>query len=234
MIMSDKPSIFISYSHEDEEEMKFVYRHLRPLERYGKLECWHDKKMSGGDAWRQGIKRQLDQCSIAIILISIDFLNSEFIQNHEVQQMLERHARDQLRIYPIRIRSCHYKTHPWLDELNHRPECGTWLMETEEKKREPLMTAIVAEIDELLAKRACMHEPIHGATRTEATHSVKRAEAVPGIRNWGTPFDFEEPKTTPGTEWRYRVARPSPASPGADQYPWSACLVGRSGNSGAG
>jgi len=193
--MSEKPSIFISYSHDDEEEMQFVYRHLRPLERYGKLECWHDKKMSGGDNWQQKIEQQLDQCSIAIILISIDFLNSEFIQNHEVEQMLKRHARDELRIYPIRLRSCHFKTYSWLGQLNHRPACGTWLMEAEPPSiREPLMTAIVEEIDELLARKA---EANLSAVGTISSNDLGNADPAFSLRDWGKPISKSPKRRQP-------------------------------------
>ena len=55
LIMSDKPTIFISYSRDDHKAKDFVVSHLKLLEEHSELRFWHDQDMAGGDAWETEI-----------------------------------------------------------------------------------------------------------------------------------------------------------------------------------
>ncbi len=75
----DKPTIFISYSHKDEEWKDRLVTHLGVLERRGTLRVWEDRKIAAGGAWFEEIEDALGKADAAILMISADFLNSEFI-----------------------------------------------------------------------------------------------------------------------------------------------------------
>ena len=89
--MEKKHSIFISYSHEDEEWLKKVLRVLKPLQRYyDNVDTWSDKKIMASDDWKEKIDNALGDATIAILLVSPDFMASDFITNEELQPILSK------------------------------------------------------------------------------------------------------------------------------------------------
>ena len=91
MKMEKKHSIFISYSHEDEEWLKKVLRVLKPLQRYyDNVDIWSDKKIMASDDWKEQIDNALGDATIAILLVSPDFMASDFITNEELQPILSK------------------------------------------------------------------------------------------------------------------------------------------------
>jgi hypothetical protein len=82
--------VFVSYSHQDEKWLKELRTTLAHYERDGqmKLDLWSDKKISPGDDWREEIEKVLMRSSAAILLVTKDFLASEFIYDRELQPLL--------------------------------------------------------------------------------------------------------------------------------------------------
>ena len=90
----EHPKIFISYSHKDEEWMQRVAKHFQVLEKQDMLCAWDDTKIHVGDDWLEQIENALDCVSVAILLISTDFLTSNFILEKEVPLLLERRQKE--------------------------------------------------------------------------------------------------------------------------------------------
>lgn len=87
----DKKKIFISYSHADEIFHNRLMTHLSVLKKYiGGFEEWSDKKIHAGQHWKEEIKKALDDANIAILLVSTDFLASDFIENNELPPILRK------------------------------------------------------------------------------------------------------------------------------------------------
>src|SRR5438445_11829981 len=86
-----KPTLFISYSHKDEHWKDRLATHLKVLDKDGLLDVWDDRRILGGDNWFREIKEAMEASSIALLLISADFLSSDFILTHEVQDLLQQH-----------------------------------------------------------------------------------------------------------------------------------------------
>lgn len=120
----EKPKIFISYSHRDKEWMKQLVTHLRVLEKQGLLFVWEDTRIDGGDKWYPEIKAALNKASISILLISADFLTSDFILKEEVPHLLELGEHNGMLIIPILVRPCFWKAVPWLKEIQILPGEG--------------------------------------------------------------------------------------------------------------
>jgi hypothetical protein len=73
------PTVFISYSHQDEAWNNKLLPHLRALETAGvEMQVWHDRKIDGGDKWYPEIQDAMANAAAAILLISSDFLASQF------------------------------------------------------------------------------------------------------------------------------------------------------------
>ena len=102
-----KHSIFISYSHEDKEWLDKVLKNLKPLKRYyDNVETWSDKQIIASDIWKEEIDKALNKATIAILLVSIDFVGSDFITNEELQPLLDKAQADGTKIMPLIVRPC--------------------------------------------------------------------------------------------------------------------------------
>lgn len=85
-----KPTTFISYSHKDEHWKERLVMHLEVLRQQGFLELWDDRRIAGGDEWYNDIQQAVDAANVAILLVSANFLASEFIMQEEAPRLLQR------------------------------------------------------------------------------------------------------------------------------------------------
>lgn len=76
--------LFYSYAHEDEEMRDELEKHLTLLRREGTISEWHDRAIVPGQEWDEAIKGQLDRADIILLLVSPDFLASDYIDRVEL------------------------------------------------------------------------------------------------------------------------------------------------------
>jgi hypothetical protein len=101
-----QPTIFISYSHADEKWKNRLVKQLNVLVSEGRFEVWDDRRIAAGDNWYPAIAAAINTASVAILLISDDFLTSGFIRREEVPRLLKRRAEQGLRVIPLIIWPC--------------------------------------------------------------------------------------------------------------------------------
>ncbi|MFO1085644.1 MAG: macro domain-containing protein [Reyranellaceae bacterium] len=97
-------SVFISYSHADEDLRLRLDKHLSVLERSGLVGSWHDRKIGVGTDWEGAINSHLDSARVILLLVSADFLYSPYCYDVEVKRALERHERREALVVPIILR----------------------------------------------------------------------------------------------------------------------------------
>lgn len=110
-----KPSVFVSYAHVDKQFLERIQVHLKPIARRFDLKLWDDTKLRAGDEWKEEIAREIENCSAAILLLSADFLASDFIVTEELPPLLEVAKKRGARIIPIIAKPCLF---PEMDELS--------------------------------------------------------------------------------------------------------------------
>ncbi len=94
--------IFISYSHSDESYKDELKRHFVALIKEDKVSAFEDRELSMGGNWDLELKQKIDDCDIMIALISVDFLNTDYIMNTEIPRAIEMGKT----VVPIVVRPC--------------------------------------------------------------------------------------------------------------------------------
>jgi tetratricopeptide (TPR) repeat protein len=104
--------VFISYAHVDEALRVELRTHLSALEREGLVQAWDDREILAGDAWADVIDARLDQADVILLLVSADFIRSEYCYGKELARALERHADrdDRAIVIPIILRNCDWES----------------------------------------------------------------------------------------------------------------------------
>lgn len=97
----ERAKVFVSYSHKNRRWLERLQVHLKPLTRDGSVELWDDTKLQTGTQWRDEINKALDSARAAILLISADFLASDFIANNELPPLLARAEENGVVILPL-------------------------------------------------------------------------------------------------------------------------------------
>jgi hypothetical protein len=98
--------IFVCYAHTDSRCLDRLLVHLKPLERRSKIECWSDTRIRAGDKWRTEIAENIEKAAVAVLLVSADFLASDFIVKHEIPPLLIKAEASGTRIIPVIIKPC--------------------------------------------------------------------------------------------------------------------------------
>src|ERR1039457_3114864 len=115
--------VFISYAHEDDELREEFVKHLRQLKRDGLIQDWHDREITAGSEWAGQIDEHLNAADIVVLLVSPDFVASEYCYDIEMKRALERHAAGEARVVPVILRSCDWQTSQFA-KLTALPEDG--------------------------------------------------------------------------------------------------------------
>ncbi|MDY0164497.1 TIR domain-containing protein [Desulfobotulus sp.] len=145
-----KPMIFISYSHKDEIWKDRLETQLKVLQVHGNLDIWDDRRIQAGGDWRAEIETALAKARAAVLMVSADFLTSEFILKNEIPTLLERREKEGLKIFPLILKSCPWKKIAWLARLNVRPRDGRPLEAGSEAQINADLAAFAEEIHDLL------------------------------------------------------------------------------------
>lgn len=146
--MPEPPKLFISYSHKDKDVLEHLQTFLKPLVRDDQLDLWDDTRISTGQGWKKEIDNALTEASIAILLVSIHFLASDFIAYSELPPLLQAEKEGGLVVMPVILTHCLFSSmeslsqfqaandpaHP-LDSLSLSEQNRVWLGLAEDIKK---------------------------------------------------------------------------------------------------
>jgi hypothetical protein len=106
-------SVFISYSHKDEVLKEQLDVQLSTLKNQGRIDAWHDRKITAGDEFDSAISGELNKADIILLLVSPDFLASKYIQDVELKRAMERNKAGEARVIPVILRFCDWEATPF-------------------------------------------------------------------------------------------------------------------------
>ncbi|MFY0563528.1 toll/interleukin-1 receptor domain-containing protein [Archangium lansingense] len=99
-------TVFFSYSHADEALRDQLEKHLTMLKRRGLIETWHDRRIPAGDNFAHAIDQNLERADVILLLVSPDFLASNYCYDIELKRAMERHKAGEARVIPVILRPC--------------------------------------------------------------------------------------------------------------------------------
>jgi hypothetical protein len=105
--------VFISYSHKDEHFREELEKHLVMLKRKGLVQTWTDREILPGQEWGKEISTELEASDIILLLVSSDFLASDYCFDIEVRQAMKQHEQGTSTVVPIIVRSCDWQDAPF-------------------------------------------------------------------------------------------------------------------------
>ena len=114
-----RTKVFISYSHNDREWLDRLQVHVKPLVREG-LEIWDDTRIMPGARWNDEIQSALDAAKVAVLLVSADFLASDYIADTELSALLAAAEHEGAVILPVIISSSWFSKTQVLDERDQQ------------------------------------------------------------------------------------------------------------------
>jgi TIR domain/Effector-associated domain 2 len=107
--ITDPIQVFFSYSHKDEDLRDELSTHLAIMKRQHVISEWHDRQLRPGDEWQESIDERINKAQVILLLISANFLASDYCHEIEMKRALERHENREAVVIPIILRPCDWK-----------------------------------------------------------------------------------------------------------------------------
>ncbi|WP_037306603.1 toll/interleukin-1 receptor domain-containing protein [Ruegeria halocynthiae] len=115
---------FISYSHRDADALDRLHVHLANLQRESRIETWYDRDILAGEVLDDEISDEFEAADLFLLLVSPDFIASNYCVEREMQRALERHEAGEARVITIIVEPCDWAAMPQLRRLKAVPKDG--------------------------------------------------------------------------------------------------------------
>jgi hypothetical protein len=173
-----RTKLFVSYSHHDRSWLEQLKIHLALLIRRGLVHVWSDTRIGIGSRWKEEIETALSESDAAVLLVTPDFLASDFIWNEELPKLVA-HQKQGMQILPLIVRPCAWRIAPELAALQSRPADGRPLALGNDAEIDLALTEFAYELADRLKQ---LPAPIASEERDllRATHTGVRSAAQSG------------------------------------------------------
>jgi tetratricopeptide (TPR) repeat protein len=157
-----RPTVFVSYSHEDRDWLQDLLTLLAPVLRTGAVQIWSDQQITPSDHWREEIDAAMAAARVAVFLVSKNFLASDFISTVELPYFLEEHRLGRVKILWALVSDCLYKLTP-LQGIQALHDLDRPLKSLSEVERESTLVSICEAIVQAAPAPALGHVPGSGS-----------------------------------------------------------------------
>jgi len=150
-----RDKVFVSYSHKDEAWLGRVQTHLKVLENLGiTVNLWDDTQIKAGMEWRREIGKTLAAAKVAILLVSTDFLASDFIRDNELPPLLQAAESDGATILSLILKPCLYTEHQNLARFQAVNNPSKPLSALPAHEQDEILVKLSKRIKELMDERS--------------------------------------------------------------------------------
>lgn len=140
--------VFISYSHADIDFLNDFKRHLKPFR--NKINFWDDSQILAGNKWKDEILKALDSCKIAILFISADFFNSDFISNEELPKLLHAATTRGTEILSVILKPCLFSEYPEINQYQAINSPSKTIIQMTDAEREEVWIKLALRIKKVM------------------------------------------------------------------------------------
>lgn len=193
--------LFYSYAHEDEALRDELAGHLKIMERRGVIRPWHDRCLTPGEQWDGKIHKSLQSADLVLLLISSDFIDSDYIWSQELAVAMKRHERGETSVIPVMLRAVDITGAPF-EKLQGLPTdfrpVTSW--PNRDEAWTDVAKGIRKTVEQIQVKQpASVSLPPAAAPAMPESASAATMEIAPVDEN--TPGEVIKPVTSTGAGW---------------------------------
>lgn len=142
--------VFVSYSHEDEEFLREIKKHFKPF--LSKIDFWDDSRIEPGQKWKEEIKKAISETKVAILLISANFLASDFISTDELPPLLKAAEEEGAVILIMILKPCLFEEFPKLNQYQAMNSPKKPIAKLDNVEQQELYVNLVRQTKRILEK----------------------------------------------------------------------------------
>jgi hypothetical protein len=184
-------NLFISYSHQDERLREELGKHLASMQRQGVIKAWHDRKISSGRDWAVSIDENLNSADIILLLISENFIASDYCYDQEMLQAMALHDTGQAKVIPIILKPVDWTGAPFakLQALPRNAKAVT----TWTNRGEAYLDIVkgIKETARIICEANAQQPPVVGEVPKKPEGSIMPAGVQPSGGGHSLPLDSE-------------------------------------------
>jgi len=203
--------IFYSYAHQDERLRKQLETHLSLLKQEGLITGWFDREVRAGAEWAHEIQAHLNSAHIILLLVSPDFMASDYCYSIEMKRALERHDGNETHVIPIILRPTDWARAPF-SKLQVLPSDRKPITKWQDRDEAFLHVAqgIRKAVDELNAKLTDSPSYRQQISSPAGFDSTQQDERVSTTGSWPVIPDEAKRQTTPQAAFLFNQPLPDP------------------------
>lgn len=203
MSAGKRDRVFISYSHKDQRLYEQFIRMLSPIIRAGLIDVWDDTKIDPGASWKEEIQAALASASVAVLLVSQDFLASDFISRHELPPLLKAAREEGVKIFWVCLGDCLYQSTE-IATYQAAHDVTKPLRRLRKPQREAVLARIGSKLIEVVAEARKGSSPSADRNLSPTTMAVlfeeRKLPPAPKPRFERAPVAGERPRPAGGAE----------------------------------
>ncbi len=171
----NRARVFISYSHQDARWLKRLRVHLKPLELAYGVDVWDDTAIAPGSKWSEAIRDAVKSAQVALLLVSADFLASDFIRTDELPPLLAAADAEGATILPLVRSPCRFAQTAGLAQFQSLNPPSRPLTAMAKNEQEALFTKVANEVEKALkAQQAARMAPATESPSPRQSSASKR------------------------------------------------------------
>jgi len=144
----ERTKVFVSHSHRDIDFLEDIKRHFKPF--FGQIDFWDDSEIQPGQKWKEEIRMAISETKVAILLVSTDFLGSDFIATDELPPLLDAAEKEGAVILIMIIKPCLFEDFPELNQFQAMNSPNNPISKMDSNEREELFVNLVRQTKRIL------------------------------------------------------------------------------------